>query len=134
MTLGSRRTTSGEPAGDKRTVLKHKELLAHLHDKAHVVLDEQHRHPALADGVDKLNQHRRFGVVHAPGGLVKNDELGIGGERAGDFEQALVAVGQAPGLLGIAVGKADRTPVRSWPAQGRPAPHGAAPECGTWNR
>lgn len=35
----------GRTAGDKRTVLKYKELLAHLHDEAHVVLDEQNRHP-----------------------------------------------------------------------------------------
>ena len=76
----------GRTAGDKRTVLKYKELLAHLHDEAHIVLDEQHRHPALADGVDKLDEHRRLGVVHAPGRLVENDELGIGGQRTGDFE------------------------------------------------
>ena len=86
----------GRAAGDEGAVLKDEELLADLHDKAHVVLDEQHRDAPLPDGVDKLDEHRRLGIVHAPGRLVQNDQLGIGSQRPGDFKQPLVAVGQAP--------------------------------------
>lgn len=55
-----------------------------------------------------------------PAGFVENDELGIGGQRTGDFEQALVAVGQAPGLLGIAIGKADELQLVHGPLKGGP--------------
>jgi len=40
---------------------------------------------------------RRLGVVEAGGGLVEHEDLGLGHQRAGDFQQLLLAVGQVAG-------------------------------------
>ena len=52
-------------------------------------------------------QRGGFGGVHAGRGLVEREELRIGGERPGDLEPALVAVGQVPREVVGALGDAD---------------------------
>ena len=47
-------------------------------------------------------QRRRLGRVHAGRGLVEREQLGLGRERARDFQPALVAVGQVLGEIVLA--------------------------------
>ena len=71
------------------------------------MLDEDHREPAVADLADEVDERLLLGGVEAGGRLVEEEDLGLGGQRPGDLEPSLVAVGQvAGGRLG-AVGDAD---------------------------
>ena len=74
------------------------------HHQLHVVLDQQH-------GVRRSSRMRSIssrssdflGRVHAGRRLVQEQQLRLGGQRAGDLQAALVAVGQAARLvLGVA--------------------------------
>ena len=51
----------------------------------------------VADLDDVLHELLRFGGVHAGGGLVEQQQLGIGRKGAGDLQLALLAVGQVDG-------------------------------------
>src|SRR5690349_1297778 len=78
-------------------MIEHQHPVADVHDKAHVVLDEQNRGAVLADIRQQAPQRERLGGVHARRGLIEREQLRLGGERPGDLEAPLVAVGQAPG-------------------------------------
>src|SRR6478672_5664286 len=89
--------------GDLLAVVEHGDAVAQAHDELHVVLDQEDGAAVAADAVDELAQHHLLGGVHAGGGLVEGDELGIGGERPGDLEAPLVAVAEGARLeLGVA--------------------------------
>ena len=69
---------------------------ADAHDDFHVVFDEENGqaealHVELSDHV---HEFAFFGGVHAGGGFVEQQHLGAGGQGAGDFEAALVAIGE----------------------------------------
>ena len=53
----------------------------------------------FADEADEVHQFDFFLGVHAGGGFVEEEDLGLGGEGAGDFEAALLAVGEVAGEL-----------------------------------
>src|SRR5689334_16116103 len=46
----------GGTLGDLLSELQDHQPVAHAHDQAHVVLDEQHRHALVADGLDQRQQ------------------------------------------------------------------------------
>ena len=81
--------------GDLLAVVEHRDSLADAHDDFHVVLDEQHgESELLLDESDQLHQLDFLGRVHPGGRFVEQEQLWPCGERANDFEPALIAVGQ----------------------------------------
>ncbi len=85
--------------GDLLAVVEHGDAVAQAHDELDVVLDQQDGAVVVADTVDQLAQHHLLGGVHAGGRLVERDQLRVGGERAGDLQAPLVAVGQCARLV-----------------------------------
>mmetsp|Transcript_1047 Transcript_1047/g.2758 ORF Transcript_1047/g.2758 Transcript_1047/m.2758 type:complete len:297 (+) Transcript_1047:2737-3627(+) len=84
--------------GDLLAVVQHRHAVAQAHHQLHVMLDQQDGAAVLADAVDQLAQHDLFGRIHAGGGLIERDQLGVGGQGPGDLQAALVAVAQSPRL------------------------------------
>ena len=95
----------GRALGDEGAVFQHHKVFTDLHDQAHVVLDEQHGDATVTDGRDGIHQGHGLLVVHAARGLVQDQQPGVGGQGASDFQQALVAVGKTAGGLGVMVGR-----------------------------
>ena len=63
-----------------------------------MVLNDEHGEvEAVADLTDKIHQRERFLRVHTGGRLVEQQKLRVGCQRAGDFQLALLAVGQVDG-------------------------------------
>ena len=85
----------GRALGDLLAVVEHGDVLGDPHDELHVVLDEEDREAALvAQAAHELRRSGRLLRVHPRRGLVEQEQLGVGGQRAGDLEPALVAVGE----------------------------------------
>ena len=86
--------------GDDLSEVEHADALADAHDQVHVVLDE---HNGDLEGVpdldDVLHQLGGLGGVHAGGGLVQQQQGGVGGQGPDDLQAALGAVRQGAGLV-----------------------------------
>ena len=52
----------------------------------------------IPDLADVLHQFRRFGGVHTSGGLIQQQQGGVGCQRPDNLQTALGAVGQGTGL------------------------------------
>src|ERR1035437_9952982 len=90
----------GGAGGGGFAVVQHDDALADAHDDLHVVFDnEDGEVEAGADGLDGVHEVAFFGGVHAGGGLIQEEDFGAGGQGAGDFQAALVAIGEAAGLF-----------------------------------
>ena len=57
-----------------------------------VVLDEQHGDTVVVDGLDQLAQLAGLGGVHARRRFVEGQQLGLGGQGAGDLQAALITM------------------------------------------
>ena len=79
------------------------------------------------DVVEQPLQRLRLGRVHAGGGLVEREQLGLGRERAGDLEPPLVAVGEMLGEIVGALGDADVLEQLVGRASRSPPPRPACP-------
>src|SRR5919204_5372721 len=83
--------------GDLLAVVEHDDALGDVHDDVHVVLDQQ---DGLALSMQAENvllhlvDHRR---IDGGGGLVQEQQLGIGHERGGEREQLALSIGQRSG-------------------------------------
>src|SRR6478609_7218690 len=86
--------------GDLLAELQYHDPVGHPHHQPHVVLDQQHRVPVRPDLADQILQRGLLGRVEPGGRLVQAQQFRFGGQRPGDLQPALVAVGQIPGLLG----------------------------------
>ena len=104
----------GEHRGDKAllgdlAVIEDGNVVAHLFDNAHLVGDDDDRYAELP--VYVLYQFKdltcRFRVEGA-GGLVAQQNLGVGGERAGNGYALLLAAGELSGIGVCLVGKTDK--------------------------
>ena len=72
------------------------------------MLDEQDGHfKFVADVVDDLQQLLGLGGVHAGRRFVEEQQLHVGGQRAGDLQPALLTVGQVVGLQVLLAGEVD---------------------------
>ena len=80
-----------------------------------VVLDEKNGDPGSPGCADLLDQVGALGRVHARGRLVQQQQAGLGGQRAGDLDQALRPVGQAGGRQVGLVRKPDGGQRLAWP-------------------
>ena len=74
-------------------------MLADTHHHLHVVLDEQDRYSPVADALDELHELAALLWVHPGGRLVEQQQVWLSGERSGDLEPSLVAVGERAGDL-----------------------------------
>ena len=89
----------GHAVGDALAVVEHGDPVAQAHDQLDVVLDQQDGDARVADAADAVHEVLALGRVHAGGGLVEQQQARLGGQRAGDLDQPLLAVGQAGGRL-----------------------------------
>ena len=96
----------GQALGDLLAELQHHDPVGHTHDQPHVVLDQQHRVAVVADLADEPHELVLLRRVEARRRLVQAEQLRLGGQRPGDLQPALVAVGQVLRLVGGAVGDA----------------------------
>ena len=69
------------------------------------MLNEQHGNAPVAYGAYGVHQGGCFLIIHAASGLVQNHQAWVGCQRAGNFEQALVAVRKTASGLGVTVGQ-----------------------------
>ena len=107
--------------GDEAPVVEDLDPVAQVHHQRDVVGDEDDRDPELvAQPADQAQQLLRLDRVHAGVGLVEQQDLGLGADRAGDLEPALVAVREVAGRCGRA-GRRGRT-ARAARIARRPAP------------
>ena len=63
------------------------------------MLDQQDGAVVVANAVNQLAQLHLLGGIHPGSGLVQCDQLGIGGERPGNLQAALVAIRQRARLV-----------------------------------
>src|ERR1700754_1835663 len=97
------------PFGDLLAELEHHDPVGDAHDQAHVVLDQQHRHPGVADLADQRQQILLLRRVEARGGLVQAEQRRIGGQRPRDLQTPLLAVRQVPAHLTGTIRDTDET-------------------------
>ena len=93
------RISAGMPSAILLAELQHHDAVGDAHDQPHVVLDQQHGVAVVADRADQVHQVVLLGRVEAGGRLVEAQQLRVGGQRAGDLQPALVAVGQVAGAF-----------------------------------
>ena len=86
------------------------------------MLDEKHRDTLRLDLAKERVEAFRLGRIHAGGGLVEQQKLRPAGERAGDFEPALIAVGERAGGPAGGRAKADEGEQFARPRRRRRAP------------
>ncbi len=78
--------------GDLLAEIEHRDAMRDARDQRHVMLDQQH---GCALRVDLLNDGGEFfGLlgIETGGGLIEQQQLRLGGQRAGEFEQTLLAI------------------------------------------
>ena len=119
------------PLRDPRPVVEHGDPVRDPHHHFHVVLDQQHRQTELAaQEIDELGQDLGLARIHPGGRLVQEEELRLGGERAGDLEPALVPVREILRQLLILAAKPDELEQLQGPRPGAALfrPHARRPE------
>jgi hypothetical protein len=123
MTEGSLRTAAGEDA----PVDHHRDAVGEREHRGHVVLHQDHGETALEP---RQQRHQPVGFLAAGAGhrLVEQDQLRRHGERDGEFERALLAVGQRAGWHMDAFAEPDFFERRAGGAVERRLRRGAAEE------
>ena len=91
---GSPRACPGHTAPRFMTVIS----VRHRHDQLHVMLYEDDREFGRAQGLDMSLELVSLTVVETRGGLVKQQRAGAANDRAGEFHEFLLAVGEAARL------------------------------------
>src|SRR2546428_524493 len=109
----------GHAERDQLPEVEHGDAIAEIHDERDVVLDEQDGEvEARANPADQLAEPPLLPAVHAGGGLVEQEQLGLQRQGARDLQPALVAVGEVPCALVRTVGQANQLQQRQRPAPG----------------
>src|SRR5215203_3378542 len=83
----------GQALGDDLAEVERDDAVDQAHELAQLVLDQDDREAFV--GVHLADQRRQvgdLGAAEAGEGLVEKEQRGLGGERAGDLEAALIAV------------------------------------------
>ena len=97
----------GRAFGDLGAEIEHHDAVGEIHDEAHVVLHQQHRHAAVAQLPQQGREPLLLHVPQAGGRLVEQQQHRIDAERARDLDDALLAERQAAGELVDLVAEAD---------------------------
>ena len=96
MTSGSDCTCGRRSLGELAAEIQRDHMVGDRHHEAHVMLDQQHGHVAVvANPADQVAEHVDFLVVEAAGGLVEQQDLRLGSQRARQFDALLGAERQA---------------------------------------
>ncbi len=93
--------------GDLGAEIEHHDAVGEIHHKAHVVLDQQHRHAAVAQLAQQRREPLLLQMAQARGGLVEQQQQRIDAQRARDLDDALLAERQAARQLVDLVAEAD---------------------------
>ena len=89
----------GRALGNDLAKVEHGDALADPHDQTHVVLNEEDSDlEGVPDLDDVLHELGGLGGVHAGGGLVQEEQTGIGCQGPDDLQPALGAVRKTAGL------------------------------------
>jgi hypothetical protein len=80
--------------GQSLAGIEHDDAARDLHDQFHVVLDHHHADAGIGDPGQQLREHGLVFARQAGGRFVQQQHIGIGGQRASDFHQAAIDVGQ----------------------------------------
>jgi len=80
---------------DAASEVEHGDVLRRFRDQRHVMIDNKDGEALRCDALEQFVQVELFGRVEAGRGLVEQQQRRIGGERAGNLNQALMAVGEA---------------------------------------
>ncbi len=88
--------------GDDGAVDEHRDAVGQPEDDAHVVLDD-HQGAPLAHLADEIDRPVGLVPAHASRRLVEEDHVGPAGDRDGDFERALLGIGEDAGQHVFAV-------------------------------
>src|SRR6266550_7928834 len=83
------------PARDHPTSVQHNHRLAQLHDKAHVVLDDQKRHAASVEVANVSAQPVDHHGVEPSSRFVEHEQLRLGHQSRRQLQQFLLPEGQA---------------------------------------
>ena len=86
-----------DAAGDELAVVEAVHLVGDVHDQIDVVLDQEDGHARIPDRLDPRYQVLPLARVHTRGRLVKQQELGLRCQSAGDLDQTLLTVREAGG-------------------------------------
>jgi hypothetical protein len=79
-------------------MVEHADAIGNAHDDAHGVLDKQNGHGAfIAHAAHEGHHLQTFAGIHSGHRFVEHEKAGTGGKGAGDFEPALLAIGQVAG-------------------------------------
>ncbi len=97
--VGMARDLVGRALGDLAAEVEHRNPLRNARHQGHVVLDEHHGGSLAVELLD--HGRERIGLLRVKAGrrLVEQKQARLGRERAGDFEQALLAIGEQVGFL-----------------------------------
>jgi hypothetical protein len=100
--------------GDLLAGVQDGDPVADLHDEVHVVLDQQDAHPGR-DGADQLAELVHLVLGQPGGGLVEEEQVGLGDEGAGEGDALLHRVREAARVaVGVALGiQLDQGPLRA---------------------
>src|SRR5580704_6828880 len=88
----------GTALGDLLAVIEDDDAIAHLHDEAHVVLNEKYRQALVAKPGDELHQLPLLLSVETGSRLVEQKQTRLGRQRAGDLQTALQSVWHLAGV------------------------------------
>src|SRR6266542_4253569 len=119
--------------GDLLAVVQHHDALGDVHHDLHVVLDEEDGLAPPVQSTDVLHHLPDHGGVHGGGGLVEQEQIGVGHERRREGEQLALAVREVSRGHGRVGGEADQLQERARPVGGlrlEPAQPGRAEEPG----
>src|SRR3954471_12732442 len=97
----------GRALGEEPSVMQDEDAVRDAHDELHAVLDEDHG-ALLVEPEDQVHHGARLLRAHAGGRLVEEEKPRVAGERDGDLEAALVAVGEVLDRVVAPGGEADR--------------------------
>ena len=96
------RISSGVPSASTCALVQHGDAVGDPHHELHLVLDEHHGAPAASS---RMSAHGLVGLLgaHARGGLVQEQQRGVGGQRDADLQMPFLAVREMGGeVLGLA--------------------------------
>ncbi len=109
MNVAARLNFGGRALEKKLAVVHDDNAVAQRHDQIHVMLDNEHDEVGRAELRKLRRQFGGFMVVEAGRGFIEKKNARLHGERTGNFEHALAAIGKAASF-GIGIGlKAEET-------------------------
>ena len=107
-TSGLRWISAGSPSAELLAEIHHDQAIGQSHDEVHVVLDQQDGHALPLERAQKVRQLSLLAISQSGRRLVEQQQQhGIGGERARDLDDPLLAERQAARRVERVLAEAD---------------------------